>query len=263
MDAKRTTETFPLSRIGTFDVGVIGNKKHQIVGILEADVTEARSRLRALRREGAAASFTAWVIKTVASTVAQAPQVQGMRRGRRKRVVFEDVDVAVMVERRVEGVAVPLPMVLRGADGKALEAIETELQAAASQAIAGTRDYELGRRRSPVLMRLFYRLPQSLRLAFMRTILRNPERRKQMMGTVIVTSIASDIRFPGWIIPKTMHNLAVGLGSVVRKPRVVGEQVLPREVLHLTVVLDHDVVDGAPAARFASRLVHNLETFSF
>ena len=185
-----------------------------------------------------------------------------MRRGRRRRVVFPDVDVAVMVERRVEGVAVPLPMVIRQAEAKSLTEIETEIQAASSQAIEGTRDYELGRRRSPILMRFFYRLPQFLRVAAMQGILRNPERRKQMMGTVIVTSVASVVRFPGWIIPKTMHNVAVGLGSVVRKPRVVGDQVLPRDVLHLTVVLDHDVVDGAPAARFASRLVHNLEVFS-
>lgn len=199
----KTTERFPLSRIGTFDVDVIG---------------------------------------------------------RRRRVVFHDVDVAVMIERTVEGVAVPLPKVLRSTDAKSLEEIESEIRAAGSQAISGTRDYELGRRRSPVLMRLFYRLPQFLRLAVMRSILRNPERRKRTMGTVIVTSVASDIRFPGWNIPKTMHNLAVGLGSVVRKPRVVGNDVLPRDVLHLTVVLDHDVVDGAPAARFASRLVRNLES---
>jgi hypothetical protein len=93
----------------------------------------------------------------------------------------------------------------------------------------------------------------------MGSLLRSPKARKETMGTVIVTSIASDIRFPGWIIPRTMHNLAIGLGSVVRKPWVVGDGVEPREILNLTVLLDHDVVDGAPAARFGSRLIENLE----
>lgn len=62
------------------------------------------------------------------------------------------------------------------------------------------------------------------------------------MGSVIVTSVAPGLQFPGWILSRSMHNLAFGFGSVVRKPRVV----------HLTVLFDHDVVDGAPAARFVS-----------
>ncbi|NBF41550.1 MAG: hypothetical protein GVY14_14150, partial [Spirochaetes bacterium] len=56
MKPARTVETFPLSRIGTFDVGVIGGKKHQITGLLEVDVTTARARLRAMRRQVTAAS---------------------------------------------------------------------------------------------------------------------------------------------------------------------------------------------------------------
>ncbi len=259
MNQAMRVETFPLSRVGTFDVGVIGGRKHQIVGLLEADVTAARRRLRALRRAGAGGSLTAWVVKTVADTVEEMPQVHGVRLGRRRRAVFEDVDVAVIVERGVEGVSVPLPVVLRGCNLKSVEEIEAEIQRAATQAIDGTGDYELGRKRSGLLMRLFYYLPQLLRLAIMNGLLRSPKARKEAMGTVIVTSIASDIRFPGWIIPRTMHNLAIGLGSVVRKPWVVGDSVVPREILNLTVLLDHDVVDGAPAARFGSRLIGNLE----
>ncbi|MFP4430977.1 MAG: 2-oxo acid dehydrogenase subunit E2 [Spirochaetaceae bacterium] len=259
MNQAMRVETFPVSRVGTFDVGVIGGRKHQIVGLLEADVTAARRRLRALRREGAGGSFTALVVKTVADTVKEMPQVHGVRLGRRRRVVFEDVDVAVIVERVVEGVSVPLPVVVRKCNEKSVEEIEAEIRRAATQAIDGTGDYELGRKRSGGLTRLFYHLPQFLRLAIMGSLLRSPKARKEAMGTVIVTSIASDIRFPGWIIPRTMHNLAVGLGSVVRKPWVVGDSVVPREILNLTVLLDHDVVDGAPAARFGSRLIENLE----
>ena len=34
----------------------------------------------------------------------------------------------------------------------------------------------------------------------------------------------------------------------------------PRERLSLTLVFDHDVIDGAPAARFARRLVELIES---
>ncbi|MGY1726170.1 2-oxo acid dehydrogenase subunit E2 [Geodermatophilus sp. SYSU D01062] len=44
------------------------------------------------------------------------------------------------------------------------------------------------------------------------------------------------------------------------KPVVVGDRIEAREVLGLTVAFDHDVVDGAPAARFVERLVDHVES---
>jgi pyruvate/2-oxoglutarate dehydrogenase complex dihydrolipoamide acyltransferase (E2) component len=44
-----------------------------------------------------------------------------------------------------------------------------------------------------------------------------------------------------------------------RRPRVVGDQIAVREVLDLTVTIDHDVVDGAPATRFGADLRHRME----
>jgi pyruvate/2-oxoglutarate dehydrogenase complex dihydrolipoamide acyltransferase (E2) component len=34
----------------------------------------------------------------------------------------------------------------------------------------------------------------------------------------------------------------------------------PREILNLTVMFDHDVIDGAPATRFTQRLVELIES---
>jgi pyruvate/2-oxoglutarate dehydrogenase complex dihydrolipoamide acyltransferase (E2) component len=41
---------------------------------------------------------------------------------------------------------------------------------------------------------------------------------------------------------------------------VIAERVEPRYMLDLTVAFDHDVVDGAPAARFVKRLVELIES---
>lgn len=262
MNESARVEKLPLSRLTTFDVGVISRTKHHIMGMLEVDVTVARERLRRMRREGAAASLTGWLVKSIADAVAEMPEVHGALRGRRRRIVFDDVDLALIVERLVEGTAVPLPVVLRRCDKSTLGEIESAIHRATTQPIDGAEDYELGRRRSRIVMAAYYRLPQALRVFIMRRILANPFRRKSMMGSVVVTSVAAGLRFPGWIVPRSMHNLVFGVGSVVRKPRVVNEEVVPRDVLHLTVLLDHDVVDGAPAARFVSRLVRKLESAS-
>jgi pyruvate dehydrogenase E2 component (dihydrolipoamide acetyltransferase) len=46
----------------------------------------------------------------------------------------------------------------------------------------------------------------------------------------------------------------LGLGRIVRRPEVVGDQIVPRDMLTLSLTFDHRIVDGAPAARFLATL---------
>ena len=45
-----------------------------------------------------------------------------------------------------------------------------------------------------------------------------------------------------------MHGLGLVVGSTAWKPAVVEGRIEPREILNLTVLFDHDVIDGAPAS---------------
>jgi pyruvate/2-oxoglutarate dehydrogenase complex dihydrolipoamide acyltransferase (E2) component len=40
----------------------------------------------------------------------------------------------------------------------------------------------------------------------------------------------------------------------------VDGRVEPRELLSLTIIFDHDIIDGAPAARFTRKLVELIES---
>lgn len=42
----------------------------------------------------------------------------------------------------------------------------------------------------------------------------------------------------------------LGIGRIVKKPVVVEDQIVPRQMVALSLTFDHRVVDGAPAARF-------------
>jgi len=53
--------------------------------------------------------------------------------------------------------------------------------------------------------------------------------------------------------------LALTVGGVETKPWIVDGRVEPRELLSMTVSFDHDIVDGAPAARFVSTLREMVE----
>lgn len=56
------------------------------------------------------------------------------------------------------------------------------------------------------------------------------------------------------------HPLTVALGAIARKPAVVGDRVEARDFLGMTIVFDHDVVDGAPVAMFLQRLRELMES---
>lgn len=250
---------YPVSRLATADVGRFGLKKHSMFGLLEVDVTAARSRLRHLRREGQEISFTAWLVKTVADCVARTPLVHALRWKRRTLIAFDDVDIALPVERIVEGKGVPLPMLIRRANLRTAQDIHREIEEALAKPIADERDFVLAKHVfSRGVLRAYYSLPQAIRLFAWRRLFSNPFRARRHTGTVIVTTV--NAIGSGWILPtRTMHNLALSMGSISRKPWVVDGKVAVRDILDLTVTFNHDVIDGVPARAFVQDLVRHLE----
>jgi pyruvate/2-oxoglutarate dehydrogenase complex dihydrolipoamide acyltransferase (E2) component len=64
----------------------------------------------------------------------------------------------------------------------------------------------------------------------------------------------------GWGIPVGGPlPLVLTVGGIVEKPGIVDGRIELREYLSLTISFDHDIVDGAPAARFAAHLKQLIE----
>jgi pyruvate/2-oxoglutarate dehydrogenase complex dihydrolipoamide acyltransferase (E2) component len=253
---------YPSSRQLTFDLGKIGQGKHHVKALLEVDVTEARKIIKQDRYTGKKISFFSWLLKVIAECVALHPPIAGINRAQSNKVlVFNEVDISIVVEKDLNGTRVPLPYVLRKADQKTLYQIHDEIEAAKSQAIENEGDYVLGESYSAAGMKLFVRIPQWLRLILMRLLLfNNPHRVKDAMGTVMVTTAGMVGHTQGWIIPFSMHPLCLALGSLNVQPFVYRGEIQKREILHLTILIDHDVIDGVPAARFVDDLVKKLES---
>jgi pyruvate/2-oxoglutarate dehydrogenase complex dihydrolipoamide acyltransferase (E2) component len=234
-------------------------RRHMIHALLEVDITGARQSIRAYRaKTGEPLSFTAFVVWCVARAVGADRRMHAYRKGRGELVLFDEVDVTVLVERTVEGTRVPVPHIVRAANKKALpdlhQEIRTAQEEAAPQAVAVR------------WLPLWLFLPGFLRRFVWATLLGNPQRRKQLIGTVAVTAVGMFGRGPAWGIPLTLYSLCVTVGGIARKPGVVrhgasrrDEQIEVREYLSLTLSFDHDVIDGAPAARFATQLKELIE----
>ncbi len=252
---------FPKSRIATFDVGKIGRTKHHICTFIEVDVTDAKKLIRKMKStSNKQLSFTAWFIKCISTVISEYKEAHGFLYGKNKLFIFNNVDIAMPVEKEVDNIRVPLPVLIKNTNTKSIHEIHEEILSAKDQKVQDKSDFVLGEKQSKFKMNLFYSMPQWLRMLIWHSILRNPFKRKQSMGTAVVTSIGMIGRFPGWILPKSMHNLCFGLGSIVKKPWVVNKKIEIRDILHLTILLDHDVIDGAPAARFVRRLVELLKS---
>lgn len=121
----------------------LAQRQHAMYALLEVDVTRARAAIRAHRvRTGRPLAFNAYVTGCFARAVAADPRVAAIRHGRRRLLVFRDVDVALPVESDVEDQAIPVPHIIRRADRKTLDVISGEISAGA----AGPVPYPTGRR---------------------------------------------------------------------------------------------------------------------
>jgi pyruvate/2-oxoglutarate dehydrogenase complex dihydrolipoamide acyltransferase (E2) component len=253
-------ETFPSSRISTIDMGRIGMKKHHIMALVELDVTEARRKINAAKRASEKISFNSWLLKCISRTVEEYRKIHGVKKGKRKAAIFEDVDISIMVEKTVNGERVPLPYVIRKSNEKSISDIFHEIREAQEQSIGGEGDYVLGEGKSSMMMKAYYMMPGFLRRLAWKIITGSPFITKSTMGTVMVTSVGMMGRINGWVIPgRTVHPLCFAVGSIVKKPGVVDDSIEVREYLYVTVLVDHDVVDGAPAVRALAKLARLVE----
>lgn len=250
-----TIQSFPASRQFTLDVGKIGLHKHHIKAIIEIDVTDSRRKIKNKRAEfGDKISFTSWVLKCISQAIFENKQVHALRKGKNKLVIFNNIDISIVVEKEVDGVLVPLPMVIRDVNKKNLNEIFNEIEKAKKQEIKNENNYVIEQNRKKEPIKLFSLLPQFIRLLIWKVILSNPYRIKNMMGTAVVTSVGMMGNVNGWLIPYSIHPVCFALGSIVKKPGVIKNSIAIREFLEMTILIDHDVIDGAPAARFVSRL---------
>src|SRR5260370_31062364 len=92
-----------------------------IHGLIEVDVTRARAFLREHKANtGESLSFTAFLIACLAKTVEEHKALQAFRKGSKRLILFEDVDVYTPIERNVAGQKQIMPAIIRAANRKTL-----------------------------------------------------------------------------------------------------------------------------------------------
>ena len=238
----------------------MGHRKHTVHALLEADVTAARRLIAEHKaRTGETLSFTAFVLGCLGQAIDRNRYMHAFRNWRGQLVLFDEVDVTTMIEVKAgagpsgQETRYPLPHVIRAVNVRPFRDIHDEI-----------RGHQAARERQPnpyqKLLPLYTLVPGPIRRLAWKALFRFPHLAKRNMGTTILTSVGMFGEGAGWGITMPLYTLGVTLGSIVQRPALIDGRIEARECLCLTLGFDHDIVDGAPAARFAQHLKELLES---
>jgi pyruvate/2-oxoglutarate dehydrogenase complex dihydrolipoamide acyltransferase (E2) component len=222
----------------------IARQQSNIQAIVEVDISEPRQMIQEHRQKtGERLSLTAYVVTCLAQAIAEHPQLNSIRKGRRL-IVLDDVTIGVLVERVLDGERMPENFGVRYAQKKTLQEIHSELRSAQEHADDG-----LGGLSGLTWVQY---IPGFLLRTFVRLASKNLSMTKRF-GAVSVTAVGMFARKNEalWLLPLVGGaTVTVAVGGIVVRPCIEEGQLASREHLCLTVTFNHEIVDGAPAARF-------------
>ena len=230
-----------------------------MTALIEVDVTEPRKFMADYRKQtGERLSFTAFIINCLGEAIGSNRIIHARRDFWGSLYLFRDIDCAVMIEISYQGQKFPLVHVLKDINRRTYRSIHEEVRA-----VQKNPNESVNHQRNVNLIGLFLRMPWFIRDIFYWTASKSPRFLKRQAGTVVVSSVGMFGNGGGWGLgPGSIYTTAMTVGGIARKPGVVDERIEIREYLNLTVDIDHDIIDGAPAARFLSQL-HDLIESSY
>jgi len=234
-------------------------KKAIIWGFGQIDVTKPREYFRThVDDQGNTFSLTAYMAYLLAQAVLEHPHINAYRDGRKKLVIFEDVDIVVIVERKFEGHIRPVPTVytIRSAQKKHWKEIHYEIRESQTRKSKGLQYDKKGHKQSKSV-KILGKLPGFIRRWLLSRVMANPYKKKKFNGTIGITSVGMflDKDQAGTGISTTPNSLTLQVGGIEKLPRYNEKgEIEPRELLNASFAIDHAVIDGGDVTRYISTM---------
>jgi len=219
-------------------------RKNTIHSMAEVDITEPRRRLKAhFEKTGQKLSLTAYIVYCLAQVIRDHPHLNSFVR-RNRLITLDEVTVSVLIEREFDGENAPEPVSIKAAQDLTYLEINNQIREAQSD-----RVQQLGTQHGMSWVRF---IPGFLLRSFIRIADHNLKMAARY-GKIAVTAVGMFSKEPIWFIP---HGSTVG--SIEKRHEISETGPKTREYLCLTASFDHDIVDGAPAARFMNQFLETL-----
>jgi pyruvate/2-oxoglutarate dehydrogenase complex dihydrolipoamide acyltransferase (E2) component len=222
-----------------------GRRIAPMTGLFQVDITKARRRLA---QGEPPLSLTAFVVACVGRAAANHPQVHAYRDWRGRLVEHHHVDIQVLIEVPTDHGPFGLVHVIRDADIRSVAEISAEIRKTKSSP-SSTSNGRLLDTLAPALGRV----PGLYRAMY--AVMSRSHRVRDAIGTVQVTALGMFADGGGFAIaPPSLATLVIVVGGISSSPIKVDGRLEWHDLLDLTLSIDHNVVDGAPATRFAAEL---------
>jgi pyruvate/2-oxoglutarate dehydrogenase complex dihydrolipoamide acyltransferase (E2) component len=246
-----TSERISFNRKMVAASAAVTGAKSTIHSLAETDITVPRKIIREhFDRTGEKLSFTAYIVYCLAQVINEHHHLNAFRQGN-KLITLDDVTISVLVEREFSGEKVPEPMALEAVQRMTFREINDRVRSAkmrTGDSLGGFSGMTWIRFIPGFLLRIFVRLAdRNIKLA-------------KRYGKVAVTAVGMFNREPVWFIPHGSGTVLITVGSIEKRMVFTGSGFEEREYLCLTGSFDHDIVDGAPAARFMNQFVETVKS---
>jgi pyruvate/2-oxoglutarate dehydrogenase complex dihydrolipoamide acyltransferase (E2) component len=229
----------------------VTKEKNAIHCITEVDVTEPRHLINEhFKQTGEKLSFTAYLVTCLVHIIKDHPEMNSFHKGRNQ-IILDDISVSVLIEREINGEKVPEPLGITKAQLKTYLQIHEEIREA--QKNGGNR---LGNLAGMTWIRF---IPGFLLRTFIRIADRNITMAKRY-GKVCVTAVGMFNKDSIWFIPHGTATVLVTVGGISDKVVLIDDKAVNRKYLCLTISFDHNIVDGAPAARFVKEFTETIRS---
>ena len=239
------------TRMLTIDLLHGFSRKPIIHGLVEADVTLPRRRMREIEeRTGERLSFSAFLIHCLAKAVTEHPHLNAARRGRRV-YRFDEVNVGTMVEREQRGEKTVAPLRIDSADRKPVREIHDEIRHAQAMPIRNVGSVQG--------WEWIVRIPRPVRRLVFGVMQTRPRLAHRYGLLVAMSAVGMFGEGAGWGIALTPATVQLTVGGIGKRLVLVDGELAEHELLSMTISFDHEIIDGAPAARFAERLRQLVE----
>ena len=124
------------------------------------------------------------------------PEASAFLLNKRKLLIFEDINISILVEKKVGENKVPIPVVIEQTNKKSAGDITLEIENARKQELS-EKEIVINRKTS-ISEAFYYLLPGFIRRSVWRIMLRNPRFVFKKMGNVAITSVGMIGRINGW-----------------------------------------------------------------
>ncbi len=245
-----TTQKLSFNRKIVSATAAVTSGKSVIHSLADVDITLPRRLMKEyFEKTGEKLSFTGYIVYCLAQVIKQHPHLNTFKR-RNSLITLDDVTISVLVEREFMGEKVPEPMCFKAAQDLTYREINDKIRSAKTDkasSIGELSKMSWIRFIPGFLLKVFVRVADgNIRLA-------------KLYGKVAVTAVGMFSREPVWFIPHGSGTVLITVGSIEKRFVFNGVDHVEREFLCLTGSFDHDIVDGAPAARFMNQFLETVK----